>query len=148
MRRLPLLTPRQFERLTLAALVLLFLIILTGAGVRLTGSGLGCTNWPKCGDSVTPPLDLNAWIEFGNRIITGIVGIPCVVAFVMSFRRRPRRRDLIIVGAQYHSYEAARGQCALGGVVQQRPAAQRADVLASDALRAAARRYQAQYAHQ
>src|ERR671917_1581474 len=99
MRRLPLLTPRQFERLTLAALVLLFLIVLTGAGVRLTGSGLGCTNWPRCDDSIIAPLELNAWVEFGNRIITFIVGIPCVAAFVLSFKRTPRRRDLVWLSA-------------------------------------------------
>ena len=93
MRRLPTLTPRQYERVTLIALVLLFAIVLTGAAVRLTGSGLGCTNWPKCGDSVTPPLELNAWIEFGNRLVTGVVGhpVPRRVRAGVPARRRARR---------------------------------------------------------
>ena len=114
MRRLPTLSPRQYEQLTLVALVLLFIIILTGTAVRLTGSGLGCTNWPRCGDSVVAPLELNAWIEFGNRIITGLVGIPCVVAFVMSFRRRPRRKDLIVLSALLPL--GVLGQAVLGGL--------------------------------
>jgi cytochrome c oxidase assembly protein subunit 15 len=114
MRRLPTLTARQYERVTLVALVLLFLIVLTGAAVRLTGSGLGCTNWPRCGDSIVAPLELNAWIEFGNRIVTGIVGIPCVVAFVLSFRRRPRRRDLIVLSGLLPL--GVLGQAVLGGL--------------------------------
>ena len=115
MRRLPTLTPRQYERLTLYALVLLFIIILTGTAVRLTDSGLGCTNWPRCGDSIVAPLELNAWIEFGNRIITGLVGIPCLAAFVMSFRRTPRRRDLIRLSALLPLGVLA--QAVLGGMV-------------------------------
>ena len=99
MRRLPTLTPRQYERVTLIALVLLFAIVLSGAAVRLTGSGLGCTNWPKCGDTVYAPLEFNAWVEFGNRLVTGVVGIPCLAAFFLSFRRSPRRRDLVILSA-------------------------------------------------
>jgi heme a synthase len=99
MRRLPTLTPRQYERVTFVALVLLFLIILTGAAVRLTGSGLGCPNWPKCGDGIVAPLELNAWIEFGNRLITGLVGLPCIAAFLFAFRREPRRRDLTRLSA-------------------------------------------------
>ena len=94
MRRLPTVTPRQYERVALAALVLVFGIILTGAAVRLTGSGLGCTNWPKCGSSVVAPLEFHAWVEFGNRVITGLVGLPCLAAFVLAYRRRPYRRDL------------------------------------------------------
>ena len=94
MRRLPTVTPRQYERVTLVALVLVVLIILTGAGVRLTGSGLGCTNWPKCGSSVIAPLEFNAWVEFGNRLITGLVGLPCLATFILAYRRRPYRRDL------------------------------------------------------
>jgi cytochrome c oxidase assembly protein subunit 15 len=114
MRRLPKLTPRQYERVTLVALVLLFLIILTGTGVRLTGSGLGCTNWPRCGESIIAPLELHAWIEFGNRIITGLVGLPCVAAFVLSFRRTPRRRDLVILSALLPL--GVLGQAVLGGL--------------------------------
>ena len=92
--RLPTVTPRQYERICLTALVLVFLIILTGAAVRLTGSGLGCPNWPKCGGGYVAPLELHAWIEFGNRLVTGLVGLPCLATFVFAYRRRPYRRDL------------------------------------------------------
>jgi len=94
LRRLPTVTARQYERACLAALVLVFAIILTGAAVRLTGSGLGCPNWPKCGGGYVAPLELHAWIEYGNRLITGLVGLPCLATFVLAYRRRPYRRDL------------------------------------------------------
>jgi heme a synthase len=82
--------------------------------VRLTGSGLGCTNWPRCGESIVAPLELNAWIEFGNRIITGLVGIPCIAAFVLSFKRSPRRRDLVLISALLPL--GVLGQAILGGL--------------------------------
>ena len=99
LRRLPTVTPKRFERLTLVALSLLFLIVLSGAAVRLTGSGLGCPSWPKCGDGIVAPLETHAWIEFGNRLVTGVVGIPSLLCFFAAWRRRPRRRDLIVLSA-------------------------------------------------
>jgi cytochrome c oxidase assembly protein subunit 15 len=98
MRRLPTFTPRRVEQLALFALVALGLIVLTGAAVRLSGSGLGCPNWPKCGDSVVAPLETHAWIEYGNRLASALVGIVSLVAGLAAWRRRPFRRDLAIVG--------------------------------------------------
>jgi cytochrome c oxidase assembly protein subunit 15 len=46
--RLPRLSPRAYQRITLLAALALAFIIVTGAGVRLTGSGLGCSDWPTC----------------------------------------------------------------------------------------------------
>ena len=57
------------------ALLTLMGIVLTGAGVRLTGSGLGCPDWPQCHGGIAPPLQTHAVIEYGNRILSGIVGI-------------------------------------------------------------------------
>ena len=53
-------TPIQYRRVAYATLVALSLIVLTGAAVRLTGSGLGCPDWPKCGGSALPPLSSHA----------------------------------------------------------------------------------------
>ena len=96
--RLPTVDERQFVRLADIALVLIFLIVLTGAGVRLTGSGLGCPDWPKCHGSVIPPLDSHAWIEFGNRLVSALVGLVAAVAGLAAWRRRPFRRDLALIG--------------------------------------------------
>ena len=87
-------TPAQYRRVAYLTLASLTLIVLTGAAVRLTGSGLGCPNWPKCGGSALPPLSTHALIEFGNRAISGIVGVMTVIAAVLAFTRRPFRRDL------------------------------------------------------
>ena len=68
-------TPAQYRLVAYVTLGALTLIVLTGAAVRLTDSGLGCSNWPKCGGSPLPPLSTHALIEFGNRAISGVVGV-------------------------------------------------------------------------
>ena len=90
-------TPIQYRRVTYVTLASLTLIVLTGAAVRLTDSGLGCENWPKCGGTPLPPLSTHALIEFGNRAISGVVGVITVVAAVLAFTRRPYRRDLAVL---------------------------------------------------
>src|ERR1700744_3594029 len=89
--------PRQFRIAANATLVALTLIVLSGAGVRLTDSGLGCENWPKCGGTPLPPLSTHALIEFGNRAVSGIVGVITVVAALLAWTRRPFRRDLALL---------------------------------------------------
>jgi cytochrome c oxidase assembly protein subunit 15 len=87
-------TPQQYRRVAYITLGALTLIVMTGAAVRLTDSGLGCENWPKCGGTPLPPLSTHALIEFGNRAISGVVGVITVIAAVLAFTRRPFRRDL------------------------------------------------------
>src|SRR5437763_5316211 len=87
-------TPRQYRTVAYITLASLAVIVLTGAAVRLTDSGLGCENWPRCGGTPLPPLSSHALIEFGNRAISGVVGLITVVAAVLAFTRRPFRRDL------------------------------------------------------
>lgn len=90
-------TPIQYRRVAYATLAALTVIVLTGAAVRLTDSGLGCENWPKCGGTPLPPLSSHALIEFGNRAVSGLVGVITVVAAVLAFTRRPFRRDLALL---------------------------------------------------
>lgn len=91
------LSPLAYRRVTLVALVALAFIVVTGAAVRLTGSGLGCTDWPTCEQGQLAPAEITdapAMIEFVNRTITGVVSVAVIVAVLGSLLRTPRRRDL------------------------------------------------------
>ena len=115
---LPTFSPAAYRRVTLFALVALVVIVVSGAAVRLSGSGLGCTDWPTCEEGRLAPesvSDANAMIEFANRAFTGVVSAAVVLAVLGALRRRPRRRDLttlavgLVVGVA--------GQAVLGGMV-------------------------------
>jgi cytochrome c oxidase assembly protein subunit 15 len=92
-------SPHRYAQVTAVALAALALIVLTGAGVRLTGSGLGCPDWPQCYGGTTPPLESHAVIEYGNRLLTGFVGFAVIAASVLAFYRRPYRWHLALFGA-------------------------------------------------
>jgi cytochrome c oxidase assembly protein subunit 15 len=99
LRRLQVSPPAYFV-VAAAALVALTLIVFTGAAVRVTGSGLGCPAWPNCYEDgrLVAELESHAWIEFGNRLLTSVVGLAAVAAGLLAFRRRPFRRDLALLG--------------------------------------------------
>lgn len=91
-------SPEQYRRITVVAAFSLAAIIVTGAGVRLTGSGLGCPSWPNCtAGSLTPTkaVGVHGIIEFVNRMVTGLVSVAVIVAVLGSLVRTPRRRDLV-----------------------------------------------------
>ncbi|MBS1676516.1 MAG: heme A synthase [Actinobacteria bacterium] len=92
-------SPHRYAQVTTVALIGLVLIVLTGAAVRLTESGLGCPNWPKCYGGPIPPLETHAVIEMSNRVITALLGIAVIAACVLAFFRRPYRRHLAWIGA-------------------------------------------------
>jgi cytochrome c oxidase assembly protein subunit 15 len=92
-------SPRRYAQVTVVALAALSLIVLTGAAVRLTGSGLGCPDWPKCYGGTVPPLETHAVIEYGNRLLTGFVGLAVIAASVFAWFRRPFRWHLAFFGA-------------------------------------------------
>ncbi|WP_245581210.1 COX15/CtaA family protein [Propionicicella superfundia] len=78
---------------TVASLVANQVIIVTGAIVRVTGSGLGCPTWPQCtADSYTPhpELGIHGAIEFGNRLLTFVLAAIAVVTFVLAVRAARR----------------------------------------------------------
>jgi cytochrome c oxidase assembly protein subunit 15 len=96
--RRPELSPGTYQRVALVAALLLAVIIVTGGAVRLSGSGLGCPDWPTCGRSIGHgPEAGHALIEFANRMVTGLVSVAVIVAVLGAFFRVPRRRDLVVL---------------------------------------------------
>ena len=88
-------TPQRYRQVTVVALVLLIAIVISGAAVRLTGSGLGCDDWPNCNDERLIDVSSgHAAIEQVNRLFTGLVALAVIAAVLGSLRRTPRRRDL------------------------------------------------------
>lgn len=90
-------SPATYRRIVRATIVLFALITVTGVGVRVTGSGLGCEQWPRCNDDrfVAELSDGHALVEFANRLLSGVVLLPVIGCVVGARRRRPRRADLI-----------------------------------------------------
>ena len=93
--RVPRLSSGGFRRLTTVNFVLLVAIIVSGAVVRLTNSGLGCRDWPNCSaDQFVSVSTHHALIEQLNRIFSGAIGVPIALALIGAYQLRPRRRDL------------------------------------------------------
>jgi heme A synthase len=124
-------TPTSMRRLALAGVVANTGIIVTGAAVRLSESGLGCPDWPDCTTrslvaTRTPGQTIaNTWIEFGNRLLTFVVMAVAVTVFIAAWRlrvpgsaspdRKPGRRpDLVWLAAAQPASVVL--QAVLGGI--------------------------------
>ncbi len=108
-------SPAAISRVALANAVANGAIVVTGGAVRLTGSGLGCPTWPRCTDESfvnTPELAVHGVIEFGNRTLTGVLGVIAIALLVAVFRSP--RRDLRALAVW--SFVGVAAQAMLGGV--------------------------------
>jgi cytochrome c oxidase assembly protein subunit 15 len=117
MRR-PRLRPRTYRQITVLAAILLGVIIVTGGAVRLSNSGLGCSDWPNCRPGHFTPrsaADLHQMVEYVNRLFTGLVSVVVIVCVLGSLFRVPRRRDLLWLSVGLVAGVFA--QAVLGGLV-------------------------------
>ncbi|MSO95950.1 MAG: heme A synthase [Thermoleophilia bacterium] len=79
-------SPRRFVQVATVTVFTLWVVVTSGAIVRLTASGLGCDNWPQCGDKPYPEKGGHAAIEFGNRVVA-LVGIALTLITWLAARR-------------------------------------------------------------
>ena len=117
-------TAPSMRRIALAGVIADTAIMSTGAAVRLSSSGLGCPDWPRCSaaDVVASKNAgqtlVNTWIEFGNRLLNFPLVIITVLVFIAAWRFRPQgnwRRDLVWLAAIQPAGVFA--QAAIGGIV-------------------------------
>lgn len=91
-------SPQRYRQIAVVALAALSVIIVTGAAVRLTGSGLGCDDWPNCSsEKLIDVSSKHAAIEQLNRLFTGVVAAAVIAAVLGAYRRPPRRTDLVVL---------------------------------------------------
>ena len=119
-------SPASMRRIALAGVAASAGIIMTGAGVRLSESGLGCPDWPRCtatsivaSGATGDPL-VHRWVEFGNRLVTVAIFAVAAGVCVAAWRYRPdrtgrRRGDLVWLAAAQPA--AIIAQAVLGGIV-------------------------------
>lgn len=109
-------SPSTYTRICITALVLLCTIVVTGAAVRLTGSGLGCSDWPQCNSERFIDVSTgHGAIEQVNRLFTGFVAAGVIAAVLAARLRRPYRRDLVWLS--WGLVIGVLAQVVLGGVV-------------------------------
>ena len=79
------LSPAGFLRLAATSCFSLFVVVTSGAFVRLSGSGLGCDNWPRCGDKPYPERGYHAFVEFSNRMVA-LIGLALTLVTWLASR--------------------------------------------------------------
>lgn len=109
-------SPVTFKRIGAVSVACFALLVVTGGAVRLTGSGLGCLDWPTCSAHDLIASDsFHPLVEFSNRLVTVAVTIISFVALGAAIRRLPKRRDLLFCASGLVIGIAA--QIVLGGLV-------------------------------
>ena len=120
-------TPRSIRLIALTGVIADTVIMSTGAAVRLSSSGLGCPDWPRCSTADVVASKnagqtlVNTWIEFSNRLLNFPLVIIAALVFIAAWRFRPqgpggqKRRDLFWLGLAQPAGVVA--QAVIGGIV-------------------------------
>lgn len=108
-------SPRTFRRLAVGNVLMLLVVVATGATVRLTASGLGCEHWPGCqpGDPL-PAQGFHSYIEFSNRVVAGLTVFVTLVTFVAALLARGVKRWARWVA--FATFLGVFGQAPLGAI--------------------------------
>src|SRR5438045_9693251 len=89
-------TQHWFRRLAWATAAATYLLIVMGAVVRVTGSGLGCPDWPLCHGRFVPPLETTAIIEYAHRLLGAVVSPLILALFSAAWLTRRRERPIVV----------------------------------------------------
>jgi cytochrome c oxidase assembly protein subunit 15 len=109
-------SPAGYAWVSRFALILLCVIVVSGAAVRLTGSGLGCSDWPRCNsEKFIDVSTTHGAIEQINRLFTGLVTVIVIAAVLAARFRIPYRKDLVMLS--WGLVAGVIGQIVLGGIV-------------------------------
>lgn len=104
----------KFRALAFASVFFTFALVVIGGIVRLTGSGMGCPDWPLCQGQLIPPLEYHTLIEYVHRLVALLVALTVLGIAVVAFMKyRAQRRILILAGLVIVLYLF---QAVLGGI--------------------------------
>ena len=113
---MPRFSPATVRKVALVVVICYALLVVSGGAVRLTGSGLGCPDWPSCyRHHLTAVSSFHPIVEFTNRLVSVVVSVVSVCAVAVAALRTPPRRDLTLLAAGLVAGIAA--QIVLGGLV-------------------------------
>ena len=87
---------KAFRALSVATALVTYALVVLGGVVRVSGSGLGCPDWPLCHGRVLPPLDLHAIIEYSHRTTASLASVLIVLTAVVAWLAWRKRRDIVI----------------------------------------------------
>ena len=103
-----------FRGISAFTVVAVFALVILGGVVRVTGSGLGCPDWPGCDGGIFPPLETKALIEYSHRVTASLVVGPLILFLFVSAWLRYRREPWIVIPASL-AFGLVIGQGILGG---------------------------------
>ncbi|MEE8465810.1 MAG: COX15/CtaA family protein [Dehalococcoidia bacterium] len=103
-----------FQSISAVTVAAVFALVILGGVVRVTGSGLGCPDWPGCDGGLLPPLETKALIEFSHRVMASLVVGPLILFLFISAWVRYRREPWILVPGSL-AFGLVIAQAMLGG---------------------------------
>ena len=87
---------KAFRLLTVATALVTYALVVLGGVVRVSGSGLGCPDWPLCHGRLLPPLNLHAIIEYSHRTTASLASALIVLTAAVALLAWRKRRDIVI----------------------------------------------------
>ena len=108
----------KFQLYSLAVTLITFGLVILGGVVRVTDSGLGCPDWPRCHGSFIPPAETEIWIEWSHRLVASVTGLLIFILAVAAWRTQ--RASKVIIGAAGASLVVLVVQVILGAITVER----------------------------